>query len=111
MSELDDSKIKEWIKDAEESLEKWGGNYSEDYEIQYLANRVIKALTELTRLNGIIARLKEDGERLAERPHPFTDVEHIESGTYCHYCHKSYKFEHDDNCPITLHRALMKELE
>ncbi len=66
---------------------------------------------QLSRRDEIIARLKENGERLAARPYPFIDVEHVESGTYCHYCHKSNKFDHTPDCPITLHRALMKELE
>lgn len=66
---------------------------------------------ELARRDEIIKRLKENGERLAARPYPFIDVGHVESGTYCHYCHKSNKFDHTPDCPITTHRALMKELE
>jgi len=76
-----------------------------------LCNIDRSARVEIARRDEIIARLKEDANRLAEYPHPFTDVAHIESGTYCHYCHKSYKVEHDDWCPITLHRALIAELE
>jgi len=75
-----------------------------DFEIQDLK-------AELARLTALVERLKEDGERLAELPYPFTDVSTIETGTYCHYCHKSSKVEHSEHCPITLHRALMQELE
>ena len=72
--------------------------------------RIAQLEAELARRDEIIKRLKEDGERLAELPYPFTDVSTIETGTYCHYCHKSSKVEHSEHCPITLHRALMKEL-
>ena len=67
---------------------------------------------ELARRDEIIARLKEDGERLLlnhiAEPYPNEYV--------CHLCYKAWrgdenKIVHSPDCPITLHRALMKELE
>ena len=67
---------------------------------------------ELARRDEIIARLKEDGERLAEN---WMDRQ----SSSCDYCGRWYRFDyheatyscdHADNCPITLHRALMNEL-
>ena len=86
------------------------GSHWEGCEEVHLDCRIAQLEAGLARRDEIIARLKENGERLAARPYPFIDVEHVESGTYCHYCHKSNKFDHTPDCPITLHRALMKEL-
>ena len=65
---------------------------------------------ELTRRDEIIARLKEDGEKLAET--------HIYAARYgdtnCIHCARvedNGNIDHKTDCPITLHRALMKELE
>ena len=108
---LDPTKIKMVSSIRGYRHEVWFEPFPSITEIEQYRKRAELAEAELARRDEIIARLKEDGERLAAQPYPFTDVEHIESGTYCHYCHKSNKFEHDDFCPITLHRALMKELE
>ena len=67
---------------------------------------------EIARLTAIIARLKEDGERLASG---YEQVSR-EAVPYCVVCKKDAfsgylgQIKHDDCCPITLHRALMKEL-
>ena len=66
---------------------------------------------ELARRDEIIARLKEDGERLANRS------EYWDDWGNCHICvHEDALVDHNEvnhspNCPITMHRALMKELE
>ncbi len=68
---------------------------------------------ELARRDEIIKRLKEDGERLASG---YEQVSR-EAVPYCVVCKKDAfsgylgQIKHDDWCPITLHRALMKELE
>ena len=60
----------------------------------------------------VIDRLKEDAERLASNyvieafPH-----EWVCRGGCHHWARFGEKIEHSPNCPITLHRALMKELE
>lgn len=59
---------------------------------------------ELARRDEIIARLKEDAERLADG----MIISPENEGDFCSYCGG---MEHVDDCPITLHRALMKELE
>ena len=67
---------------------------------------------DLARRDEIIARLKEDAERLAATyvieafPH-----EWVCRGGCHHWARFGEKIEHSPNCPITLHRALMKELE
>ena len=68
---------------------------------------------ELARRDEIIARLKEDGERLVSG---YEQVSR-EAVPYCVVCKKDAfsgylgQIKHDDWCPITLHRALMNELE
>lgn len=63
----------------------------------------------------VIDRLKEDAERLAELPYPplsgMSSQDNFDRGTACKYCHKVRSVGHAPDCPITLHRALMKELE
>ena len=59
---------------------------------------------DLARLTAIIARLKEDAERLADG----MIISPENEGDFCSYCGG---MEHVDDCPITLHRALMKELK
>jgi len=67
---------------------------------------------ELSRRDEIIARLKEDGERLASTyvievfPH-----EWVCRGGCHHWARFGEQIEHSPDCPITLHRTLMKELE
>ena len=70
---------------------------------------------ELARRDKIIARLKEDAERLAQKW-----IDEYEGTTTCRFCGKENMFDweteshfcdHAPDCPITLHRALMKELE
>jgi len=68
---------------------------------------------ELVRRDEIIARLKEDAERLATRAVYWDDYGkeyeciHLE----CSGHSENILFDHAPDCPITLHRALMKELE
>ena len=67
---------------------------------------------ELASRDEIIARLKEDAERLASTyvievfPH-----EWVCRGGCHHWARFGEQIEHSPDCPIILHRALMKELE
>ena len=67
---------------------------------------------ELASRDEIIARLKEDGERLASNyvieafPH-----EWVCRGGCHHWARFGEQIDHAPDCPIILHRALMKELE
>ena len=67
---------------------------------------------ELARRDEIIARLKEDADRLASTyvvevfPH-----EWVCRGGCHHWARFGEQIDHAPDCPITLHRALMKELE
>ena len=76
-------------------------NNNPDYYKQELASR-----------DEIIARLKEDAERLASNyvieafPH-----EWVCRGGCHHWARFGEQIDHAPDCPITLHRALMKELE
>ena len=67
---------------------------------------------QLSRRDEIIARLKEDAERLAGKLISMYADEMYEC-SYCgHGVSKSPdEIEHAPDCPITLHRALMKEIE
>lgn len=77
-----------------------------------LCNIDRSARAEIARLTAIIARLKEDGERLASG---YEQVSR-EAVPYCVVCKKDAfsgylgQIKHDDWCPITLHRALMNEI-
>jgi len=68
--------------------------------------------THEAELDEIITRLKEDAERLASTyvvevfPH-----EWVCRGGCHHWARFGEQIEHSPDCPITLHRALMKELE
>jgi len=72
----------------------------------------MKLEAELARRDEIIARLKEDAERLASTyvievfPH-----EWVCRGGCHHWARFGEQIEHSPDCPITLHRALMNELE
>ncbi len=59
---------------------------------------------DLARRDEIIARLKEDAERLVDG----MIISPENEGDFCSYCGG---MEHVDDCPITLHRALIAELE
>jgi hypothetical protein len=65
---------------------------------------------ELARRDEIITRLKEDAERLAI-------LQLVGTKFVCRFCNawidgsKREEPTHAPDCPITLHRALMKELE
>jgi hypothetical protein len=81
-----------------------------DYSI---SNRELLILSvELARRDEIIARLKEDAERLASTyvvevfPH-----EWVCRGGCHHWARFGEQIDHAPDCPITLHRALMKELK
>ena len=66
--------------------------------------------SELARRDEIIRRLKEDGERLIVYAVMFA---HGNEDYRCTMCGNLVDKgeEHKSDCPITLHRALMKELE
>ena len=74
--------------------------------------RIAQLEAELARLTALVERLKEDGERLASTyvievfPH-----EWVCRGGCHHWARFGEQIEHSPDCPITLHRALMKELE
>ena len=65
--------------------------------------------TELARRDEIIRKLKEDGERLFSG---LKDFDGTRGWKICKFCHAEMEFvDHSPDCPITLHRALMKGLE
>ena len=70
---------------------------------------------ELARRDEIIARLKEDTERFEKRAITYVYLEDTPPYYECQLCfHDADELDnilHDKSCPITLHRALMKELE
>jgi hypothetical protein len=64
---------------------------------------------EIARRDEIITRLKEDGERLAK-----VNLYDIEIYNQCPFCFTDLEYDntvHQVDCPITIHRALMKELK
>ena len=61
---------------------------------------------ELASRDEIITRLKEDAERLAVEQNYFCCQKHE-----AYMCHFEETDAHNPDCPIVLHRALMKELE
>ena len=84
-------------------------NLEQDYavsnrELLILQVEINRLNADLARRDEIIARLKEDAERLADG----MIISPENEGYFCSYCGG---MEHVDDCPITLHRALMKELE
>ena len=84
-------------------------NLEQDYavsnrELLILQVEISRLNADLARRDEIIARLKEDAERLADG----MIISPENEGDFCSYCGG---MEHVDDCPITLHRALMKELE
>ena len=74
--------------------------------------RIAQLEKEIARRDEIITRLKEDAERLAATyvvevfPH-----EWVCRGGCHHWARFGEQIDHAPDCPITLHRALMKELE
>ena len=70
---------------------------------------------ELAHRDEIIARLKEDTERFEKRAITYVYLEDTPPYYECQLCfHDADELDnilHDKSCPITLHRALMKELE
>jgi predicted transcriptional regulator YheO len=72
---------------------------------------------ELARRDEIIKKLKEDGERLASEYRSYDPVDEIATCVHCgnqkefDYILAQYFYSHTADCPITLHRELMKELE
>ena len=73
-------------------------------ELLILQVEISRLNADLARRDEIIARLKEDAERLADG----MIISPENEGDFCSYCGG---MEHVDDCPITLHSALMKELE
>jgi len=66
----------------------------------------------ISRKDRIISRLKEDAERLAKK----YVIEAYPGEWVCRGCYNSARLDagaikHASDCPITLHRALMKKLE
>lgn len=63
---------------------------------------------ELARRDEVIRKLKEDEERLFSG---LKDFDGTRGWKICKFCHAEMEFvDHASDCPITLHRALMKEL-
>ena len=73
-------------------------------ELHYANTVCMEQKHKIARRDEIITRLKEDAERLADG----MIISPENEGDFCSYCGG---MEHVDDCPITLHRALMKELE
>ena len=73
-------------------------------ELLILQVEISRLNADLARRDEIIARLKEDAERLADG----MIISPENEGDFCSYCGG---MEHVDDCPITLHRALIAELE
>ena len=108
-------KIREYIDNAIEMNQNLTLNWKEAVELR----GYIKSLEEMYAIESkeynqeiackdeIIALLKEDAERLASNVYTTIDED---GNTWCVACH-NYNDEHTEYCPITLHRALMKELE
>lgn len=91
-----------------------------DYEVSNREMLIIQVeigrlKSELARRDEIIARLKEDGERFDKRAITYVYLEDTPPYYECELCfHDADEPDnilHDKSCPITLHRALMKELE
>ena len=84
-------------------------------DIQTASSHLDEVLAELASRDEIIARLKEDGERLDKRAITYVYLEDTPPYYECQLCfHDADEPDnilHDKSCPITLHRALMKELE
>jgi hypothetical protein len=84
------------------------GNYDRDKIPCWL----LDLIDGVARRDEIIKRLKEDAERLASTyvievfPH-----EWVCRGGCHHWARFGEQIEHSPDCPITLHRALMNELE
>jgi len=76
-----------------------------------LSMRVKELEFALARRDEIIARLKEDGERLVSHALWVGKFLGIKDCIFCGMRAKGKaEIEHTSLCPITLHRALMKEL-
>ena len=74
-----------------------------EYEVAFHNATVTihEQLAKIAELQSRIARMEKAGDAMAKHPYPMTDSAHIESGTYCVYCHLSYKVEHTPDCPVT----------
>ena len=112
MSELDKAKI-DFITDPNELRFHAENPIAEDGRIHVtpellfaVADKIDGLRAEIARRDEKIARLKEDGERLASNVATIIDED---GHTWCNAC-KNYDV-HSEYCPITLHCALMKELE
>ena len=86
-------------------------------DVQDLFHEIDDLTAELTRLNALNKRLKEDTERLAEY-HVDAEINVMDkiTGYTCNFCDFLFSktiedIPHTPDCLITLHRALMKELE
>ena len=79
---------------------------------ELLSNTIKRRNKKIAEQADTIRKLKEDGERLASTyvievfPH-----EWVCRGGCHHWARFGEQIEHSPDCPITLHRALMKELE
>jgi len=72
-------------------------------------NLIEELRAEIARRDEVIRKLKEDGERLFSG---LKDFDGTRGWKICKFCHAEMEFvDHASDCPITLHRALMKELE
>lgn len=94
------------------------GHYVFSYEnMRKLVWQVRELRADLSRRDDLIKRLVEDGDRLAQAETGML-VDCDEEYIYClhsnacggHTYQKGVDFVHSPDCPITLHRALMKEM-
>ena len=109
---LDPTKIKMVSSIRGYRHEVWFEPFPSITEIEQYRKRAELAEAEIARRDEIITRLKEDGERLASNyvieafPH-----EWVCRGGCHHWARFGEQIDHAPDCPIILHRALMKELE
>ncbi len=103
---LDPTKIKMVSSIRGYRHEVWFEPFPSITEIEQYRKRAELAEAELARRDEIIARLKEDAERLAVEQNYFCCQKHE-----AYMCHFEETDAHNPDCPITLHRALMNELE
>jgi len=91
------------------------GSHWEGCEDVHWDCRIAQLEKEIARRDEIIARLKEDGERFEKRAiayvYPDETPPYYECQLCFHDADEPDNILHDKSCPVTLHRALMKELE
>jgi len=96
-----------YSKELHDKLRNRTGLHILNHQVGVDSEDIDALLDEIERLEMAISRLKEDGERLA--------INHTEIDGYgeviCQYCGNLIISNHEPDCAILTHRALMKELE